>query len=235
MKPMKIKFISILTLGMLLSISISQPANAFNINIQDTIKGFLKEVGVSEKVIDNYLKDVVGIFPGDVAGKAKGNKGDLKLPDIDKTEKDITAEFTNNKNLEDLDIAHDLLTIGVTKSHSQGVTGEDGQKNILKAKEDVKKSVQQTESLATTANNAQVTQEVMKNIATQNQQIANVLGKSHSSLEDLRLTSAYNNQINAKRLEKEINQNEQEIANTVNTNLAGSAVMGEFAKYVLNQ
>ncbi len=103
-KQFKYKLAITLTITIFALTASSQPANA--IDLEGFLKGLLDDIGLSEEYIKEFLDDVVGIFPetgAEIKTAIENETGALDLPDLNAVEKEISQDFANSGNLEDLE------------------------------------------------------------------------------------------------------------------------------------
>ena len=234
-KQFKYKLAITLTITIFAPIASFQPANA--IDLEGFLKGLLDDIGLSEEYIKEFLDDVVGIFPetgAEIKTAIENETGALDLPDLNAVEKEISQDFANSGNLENLETAINIIEVEVVRANADSILGKDGQASSLTARNRVIDSVEEVQSLGEQANNETVTQNVMKRMATQNERIAQILGAVHSSNESLKVTTAYNSRISAELLEKQVEQQAEAEREQRNLNLTEIGVISTFEAYLGN-
>lgn len=224
------KIFKTLILSLIISISIKpQAANAFDLN------EVLDLIGIKD-IFNSSLLEIVGIFPdveleGKVGEAAKDAIGDLG-PDLNELETEVGKELNNSaQQTETNDIVNAIQAEGV-KTYADAVTGKKGQEATRKSLEVSQEATEELASLAASARNETITQNVMKRIAEQNAQHGVILSNIHTSLETTKQATAYNSRINAQLLKQNAIKNQQEENRHHESALVEIAAMEAFSNYV---
>lgn len=153
----------------------------------------------------NSLKDKFEELSKTADVEIRNIKGALGLPDLEDIAASAEEELKKQGRLDELGALETQLEAEAITSHAQTILGQDGQEVAKQTQEALNDAVATVAALENQANGRQVSQEVLKDIAAQNTQIAAINQTLNSSLQELNRTTAYNNRAIAKQLKQQKN------------------------------
>jgi hypothetical protein len=206
-----------LAIAFLLLASAQAPAKAGSVG--DIFNSINKEINKVNQFFDGLVKEVEGLKNGvgSIVSKARGQLG---LPDLKEVETSVEAELTKTGELAQLDATQTYIEAETIKTHADSILGAEGQENAKNVQVAVNDAAQAVAALEIQASKRGITQEVMKDIAAQQTQLAAQNSALNESLLGLKQTTAYNNRAIAKQIqqqqkvEAQKTQERQEINNT---------------------
>ena len=205
----------ILTLAVAISLIVAQPAAAFDLKglFTGATEGIgldlgktLEQLGISQKYIDIFLEDMLGIHSEETAQQIEADvecaECALQIPDLNQAEANIAQTLEATEELEKLELTKDLVQIGVIRSHADSILGAEGQQKIADTSKDIGNSIARSSQHAQNAQERKVTQDVIKDLTLQMNELNYVMGQNQQSIDKLNVSTAYNNRVNAELLEK---------------------------------
>ena len=209
---------------MVLLIGCSQPAAANPIN--DIVQTINKEINKAKQFFDSLVSELDKIE--NEAGIVINNvKGELGLLDLKQAENSIETELEKKGELNQAETLKTIVEAKAIASHSDSILGTKGQQEARQTQYAVNNSVETVAALEKQASNSTITQDVMKQIAAQNSQMAAINSSVFNSLEGLKQTTAYNNRAVAKQIMQqktaELKQTQEKQA-SINNELAAVAI-----------
>ena len=172
----------LLGLGILSTIGIG---NAYALNLPNPLIKVADQLQHQLSFIDKYITSTVShkldslseSLGGDVQALINQSVSALGLPDLIEVRKKV-EEIANEDNyaINSVDKASNEIDRQVTRAVSGTTLSKEGQKSTKQQIENTQTSQHAVEALSEAAQNEVVTQNVMKRIAQQNNQIAGILG-----------------------------------------------------------
>ncbi len=205
----------ILALVVASSLTVAKPAAAFDLKglftgVTDGIGldlgQVLEQLGISQKYIDVFLEDMLGIHSEETAQQIEADVNctecALQIPDLNQAEANIAQTLEATEELEKLEQTKNLVQVGVVRSHADSILGAEGQQNIADTSKNIGESIARSSQYALNAQGRKVTQDVIKDLTLQISELNYVMGQNQQSMDKLNVSTAYNNRVNAELLEK---------------------------------
>ncbi|NJL63071.1 MAG: hypothetical protein HC903_16115 [Methylacidiphilales bacterium] len=127
--------------------------------------------------ISQKLEDLSESLQGDLKAAVNESVGVLGLPDAKEVREKIEEiAASNNSAINSVDKATNEIDRQITRADSDSTLSKKGQQFTKQQVEKTQTSIEQVEDSGEAAQNEVVTQDVMKRIAQQNNQIAGILG-----------------------------------------------------------
>ncbi|MGB5635262.1 MAG: hypothetical protein WBM86_21120, partial [Waterburya sp.] len=197
------------------SLVVAKPAAAFDLKglftgVTDGMSldlgEVLQQLGISNKYIDIFLEDMLGIHSEETAQQIEEDLEcpdcALQIPDLNQAEANIGQTLEKTGQLEKLEKTKNLIQAGVVRSHADSILGAEGQQKIVDTSKDIGESIARSSQYAQNAQSRKVTQDVIKDLTLQMSEINYVMGQNQQSIDKLNVSTAYNNRVNAELLEK---------------------------------
>lgn len=155
-------------------------------------------------------------------------KGALGLPDLEEIAASAEEELAKEGRLDELGALKTHLEAEAITNHAQTILGQNGQQLTKQTQQALADAVSTVAALESQANDRQVSQEVLKDLAAQQTQMAVINNSLNSSMQELNRTTAYNNRAIAKQIRQQKNAQINELRKKqtiVNTELAALSVL----------
>lgn len=189
--------IAIVTTGLSLSLSV-QTNSAYALDIQTALNNYWQQL---QTFLAKELEQALGKLDKGIQTAVEDTIGELGIPSPDKVEQKVESQVQKQSEAGAFGVNPTIQAKATSKAVEQAIAesqiqaqlGDGGQKQIAAELSSVAGAVWESANAATSAQNANVTQDVLKQIATQNTKVAAILQAAHSEAVKTRLATLESN------------------------------------------
>lgn len=199
MKVNKKIFIGITIGTTAISLSLSVQTNsAYALDIQEALNNYWQQL---QTFLGKELDQALGKLDKGIQTAVEDTIGELGIPDPDKVEQKVESQVQEQSEAGAFGVnpttqakaTSKAVEQAIAESQIQAELGEQGQKQIAAELNSVAGAVSETANAATSAQSANVTQDVLKQMATQNTKVTAILQAAHSEAVKTRLATLESN------------------------------------------